>query len=121
MLPVLRAYFIILQETIFSAKVMGKKLSSFGRSILRHKYIWTILLFVVIVGFVDTNSMMQRYRLSKHNAAIREEIQQYDERYKADSRTYQELQMSDEAVENVARVELFMKTDNEDVYVIEEN
>ncbi|MBR6375118.1 MAG: septum formation initiator family protein [Alloprevotella sp.] len=100
---------------------MGKKLSYIGQSILRHKYLWTIILFVIIVGFIDSNSMLQRYKLSQNNAAIRAEIKQYDERYKADSRTFRDLQMSEEAVENVARVELFMKTDNEDVYVIEEN
>ena len=100
---------------------MGKKLSSLGRSIWRHKFLWTIALFVIIVGFVDSNSMLQRYKLSQHNAALRAEIQQFDERYNADCRTFRELQYSEEAVENVARVELFMKTDNEDVYVIEEN
>lgn len=100
---------------------MGKKLSAFGRNIWHHKYLWTILLFVILVGFIDSNSLMQRYRLTKHNAALRAEIKQYDESYKADSRTYEELQKSDEAVKKVARVELFMKTDNEDVYVIEEN
>lgn len=100
---------------------MGKKLSSLGRSVWRHKYFWTILLFIVLVGFIDSNSMLQRYRLTENNAALREEIHQYEELYNADSRTFRELQVSEEAVENVARVELFMKTDNEDVYVIEEN
>ena len=54
------------------------------------------------------------------NDQLREEIAQYDEKYAQDSRTLRELQEDQEAVENVARVRLFMKTDNEDVYVIDD-
>ncbi|MBO6189687.1 MAG: septum formation initiator family protein [Alloprevotella sp.] len=99
---------------------MGKKLSKFGSYIWKHKYFWTIALFIVIVCFIDPNSLYHRYQLRERNDQLREEIAQYDEKYAQDSRTLRELQEDQEAVENVARVRLFMKTDNEDVYVIDD-
>ena len=83
--------------------------SAFGRSLTRHKYLWTILAFLILIGFVDPNSLWYRYRLYEHNETLREDIRRYEQQYAADPA----------AVEKVARVHLFMKTDNEDVYVIE--
>ncbi|MBR1732567.1 MAG: septum formation initiator family protein [Alloprevotella sp.] len=99
---------------------MGKRLSWIGRSIWRHKYFWTLLAFIVIVGFVDSNSLLERYRLHSANNALRAEIAQYDAQYQADTRALEELRSSQDAMEHVARVRLYMKTDNEDLYVIEE-
>ena len=53
------------------------------------------------------------------NEQLRDEIKTYEERYQADSRELNELEHNPEAVERVARVNLYMKTANEDVYVIE--
>ena len=53
------------------------------------------------------------------NETLREDIRRYEQQYAADARTLYELHTDPAAVEKVARVHLFMKTDNEDVYVIE--
>ncbi|MBO5134037.1 MAG: septum formation initiator family protein [Bacteroidaceae bacterium] len=85
----------------------------------RHKYFWATVLFIVILGFLDPNSLLQRYRLYQQNQALREEIAFYEEKYQRDTRELQELETNPEAVEKVARVHLFMKTENEDVYILE--
>ena len=87
--------------------------SAFGRSLTRHKYL------LVLIGFVDPNSLWYRYRLYERNETLREDIRRYEQQYAADARTLYELHTDPAAVEKVARVHLFMKTDNEDVYVIE--
>lgn len=99
---------------------MGRHFSRLRRAIWRHKYFWTLLIFGGIVGFLDPNSLVHRHQLRADNEALREEIAQYDKRYAEDSRALHELQSSQDAIENVARVRLFMKTDNEDLYIIEE-
>ena len=49
-----------------------------------------------------------------------EQIAAYDLQYKTDMQHMHELSHSTKAVEDVARVSLIMKKDNEDVYLIEE-
>ncbi len=98
---------------------MGKRIRRIGLIILRQKYFWTILLFVAWVGFFDDNSYYHRYELDQQNEALRSDIRQYEERYNSDTRELNDLQQNPEAVERVARVNLLMKTADEDVYVIE--
>lgn len=40
----------------------------------RHKYVWTIGLFVLIVGFIDDNSYYNYFLLKKDNAELDKEI-----------------------------------------------
>ncbi len=100
-------------------KSMGKQIRRIGLAILRQKYFWTILFFVAWVGFFDDNSYYHRYELDAQNEALRADIRQYEERYNSDTRELNDLQRNPEAVERVARVNLLMKTADEDVYVIE--
>ena len=85
----------------------------------RYKYIWTFLLFALIIGVLDTNSLMRRYDIRKENDALRAEIQAYKDQFEADKRELRALQNDPEVVEEVARMRLFMKTPDEDVYIIE--
>lgn len=95
------------------------KLASFGYAILRQKYLWTIIAFVVLAGFLDPNSYWHCYQLRLQNEELVEQIKEYEARYAADTQELNELVTSPEAVERVARVNLYMKTAEEDVYVIE--
>ena len=99
---------------------MGQKLKRFGLSLIRQKYLWTILVFIAVVGFLDQNSMWRLHELRLQNEALREEIKQYEDRYNADSKALEDLLTNPEAVERVARVNLYMRTPDEDVYVIEQ-
>lgn len=98
---------------------MGKKLKRIGLRILRQKYLWTILAFIGIVGFLDPNSLLHRYELHQQNNALRDEIAIYEDRYNTDARELRDLQHNQDAIERVARVNLYMKTADEDVFVIE--
>lgn len=98
---------------------MGKRINRVLLAILRQKYLWTIVVFAVLVGFLDPNSYYHRYQLEQQNEELREQIREYEARYNADTRELNELRHSPEAVERVARVNLQMKTADEDVYVVE--
>lgn len=99
---------------------MGKRLRGLGRMFIRHRYLCVTVLFVAVAGFLDTNSFWARYRLHEENEALREEIRQYEQRYERDTRELDNLKHSQAAVERVARLRLFMKTADEDVYVFED-
>lgn len=98
---------------------MGSRLKSVGLRLIRHKYLWTIVAFIVLVGFVDSNSLWRLYEMRRENAQLREQIKQYEQLYHDDTRELYQLQHSQQAIEGVARVKLYMKRTDEDVYVIE--
>ena len=98
---------------------MRKILKRIGFSLLHKKYLWTILAFVGIVGFLDPNSFWHRHQIRMQNDELREEITAYRTQYNNDTRELRELQRSPEALERAARVNLYMKTADEDIYVIE--
>ena len=98
---------------------MGQTIKRVCISIFHKKYLWTIVAFAVIVGFLDPNSFWHRYEIHQQNEALRSEIKAFEDRYNADTQELNELEHNPEAVERVARVDLFMKTANEDVYVID--
>lgn len=104
---------------LITLSFMGLKLKGVGLRLIRHKYLWTIVGFIVIVGFVDTNSLWRLYELKRQNAQLREEIAQYEHQYKADTRELHDLEHSQEAIERVARVNLYMKRADEDIYIID--
>ena len=98
---------------------MGHKLKRAVLLVIRQKYLWTILALIAIVGFLDPNSFLRLFDLRRQNAALRAEIAEYEARYNADTQALHDLMNNPEAVERVARVNLNMKTADEDVYVIE--
>lgn len=100
---------------------MGQKIRRIGLSLIRQKYLWMLIAFITIVGFLDPNSFWQRYKLYAQNEALKLEIKKYEERYERDTKELNELENNPEAVERVARVNLYMKTADEDVYVIDDS
>ena len=53
------------------------KVKSFCIKLLHKKYLWTILFFVIVVGFVDPNSFWHRYEIHRQNEQLREEIKNF--------------------------------------------
>ena len=70
------------------------KLLTIWNYIRHHKYMITLLVFLVVIGFLDENSLIQR---AKHRNAV-----------------------DSGAIERIAREKYLMKKPNEDVYVFEQ-
>ena len=98
-----------------------EKLSSFWNFLGRHKYLITVLIFIVLVGFVDENSILYRMELKKEEAAIRSEIEKYREEYRESTRKLGELNADSNSIERIAREKYFMKKPNEDIFVFAED
>lgn len=84
----------------------------------KHKYVLTLLVFIIIVGFLDANSFMQRIQLQQINDSLRLQIQHFEEICTRDSSRLKQLQSDPSAVVRVAREEYLMKAENEDVFII---
>lgn len=88
--------------------------------IWHYRFPAVFLLFFIFAGFLGDFSFYQYWSLKRQNAELNERIAQYQKEYNSDSHELHLLETSEEAVEKVARVNLLMKNENEDVYVVVE-
>ena len=98
---------------------MSKLLTVWGY-VRRRKYLITILGFLVIIVFLDDNSLIQR---AKHRAEIetlKSEIKKYRQQFEEGTRKLKELTANPEAMEKIAREKYLMKKPNEDIFIFEE-
>lgn len=101
--------------------IMNKVLSSFKKMLLligNHKYLWTIFVFIIIVGFIDKNSYYNYFVLKNENARLSDEIKLYEEKFNHDYSKLQQLKSDPQALIRVAREDHQMKSVDEDVYYI---
>ena len=73
------------------------KLASLWLFVRRRKYLITFVLFVVLVGFLDENSIVEN------------------------TRRLNELAVDSGAIEKIAREKYLMKKPNEDIYVFQDD
>ncbi|MDO4163813.1 MAG: septum formation initiator family protein [Bacteroides sp.] len=97
------------------------KLASLWSFVRRHKYIITLLLFAVIIVFVDENSLMRRWAYTREENRLREEIARYRADYEENTERLNELALDSGAIERIAREKYLMKKPNEDIYVFSED
>lgn len=98
---------------------MGRLLSIWN-FIRRNKYYITIGAFIVIIGFLDENSMIRRAKNKHEISKLESEIEKYRAEYEESTRRLNELTANPEAMEKVAREKYLMKKPNEDIYVFKE-
>lgn len=98
------------------------KLKAVWNYIRRHKYLITILAFLLIIGVLDEeNNLIQRVRHKREIFDLKREIKHYRDQYDEDSRELKELLSNPEMLEKVAREKYLMKKPNEDIYIFEED
>lgn len=98
-----------------------KALSKIWHLLGRHKYLITIAAFLLIICVLDENNLMRRADHLREIRELEEEIEKYRQQYERDSRRLQELTTDPDELEKVAREKYFMKSENEDVYIFEED
>ena len=96
------------------------KLMTVWKYIRLHKYLITILVFGVIIVFLDENSLIQRAQHRQEINTLTSEIEKYRKQYEEDTRKLKELTDNPEALEKIAREKYLMKKPNEDVFIFEE-
>ena len=93
---------------------------TFWNYIRHHKYLITILIFLVVIGFLDENNLIRRVQHRREISTLKSEIETYRKQYEEDSQKLKELTTNPEAMEKIAREKYLMKKPNEDVFVFEE-
>lgn len=85
--------------------------------IRRYKYLAAILVFLLIIGFLDENSLYTRYQRNVEIGTLKSEIDKYQAQYEAETAQLEALQNSPVAVEKMARERYLMKRPDEDIFV----
>ena len=79
-----------------------------------------IFFIILIVGFIDDNSFMNRFERRNKMGQLRSEIETYKTQYEAADRQLREMDSDPKSIEKMAREKYFMKRKGEDVFVIRE-
>lgn len=82
--------------------------------------LWATVFFIAVVGFFDENSVTNLISQWHKNSELKAAIEQYEQEYDEATTRLRQLSSSQEAVEEVARVNLLMKSNDEDIYIVEE-
>lgn len=97
------------------------KIRWFTSFVSHYRYLIVIVAGVALVGFIDEESILQKVKLNMQISELEEEISRYRTRYEADEARLQELKRDPRAAVKIAREQYFMKTDNEDIYVLSDD
>lgn len=85
------------------------------------KYIVALAVFVGFIGFVGESSIVNRIAQKQEISKLREEIDNYNRKFEQDKKVLNALKHDPEAVKEVARSRYYMKTDNEDIFIVEDD
>ena len=96
------------------------KLLTIWNYIRQHKYLITIVIFLIIIIFLDENNLLRRARHKYEISELKSEIERYREQYEHDTKLLEELSNNPEALEKIAREKYLMKKPNEDIFIFEE-
>ncbi len=86
-----------------------------------NKYLVTLVVFAVILGFLDENNLMRRFKYAHQESRLRGEIGKYRAEYEENTKRLNELAVDSGAIERIAREKYLMKKPDEDIYVFDED
>ena len=86
---------------------------------LNNRYVYAILVFLIVFLFVDQFNFFKQRQLSKTLDDQKQQIEYYQNEISASKEYLDALQNDTATMEKVAREQYLMKRDNEVVYLIE--
>ena len=99
-------------------EIINKIKNSKFFKLLSNLYILTSLVFFIWIFFIDSNSILVNLELKKEINELNERKSLLEEQIEIDKKIISNLKNPD-SLEKYAREELFMKKDNEEIYIIE--
>ena len=86
---------------------------------LNNRYVYTTLLFLVVILFIDQFNLFEQIKLHKSLKDQNQQIEYYEKEVSQSKQYLQDLQNDTATMEKVAREQYLMKRDNEVIYLIE--
>ena len=85
------------------------------------KYVVVLAVGVLVIGFIDENSVWNHLKNKQRISELQEEIDHYTQSYNHDKARIRELNSNPKAIEKIARERYFMKCDDEDIFVLSDD
>jgi len=85
------------------------------------KYIVVTVIAIVFIGFVDENSIWRHMRNRQHISELQDEIKRLTVQHNYNQSQIRLLGNDTKAIEKIARERYFMKTDEEDIFVLSDD
>ena len=85
------------------------------------KYIFVTILAVVLIGFVDENSVWHHMENKERISELEDEIKQLSDVNERNLERIHEIDRDPKAMEKIARERYFMKADDEDIFVLSDD
>lgn len=99
-------------------------IKAFGIKVLRLrglKYVIVCILGVLIIGFLDENSVWSHMKNQGRISELQEEIDRYNAEHNKNQAQIRKLNKDPKAMEKIARERYFMKADDEDIFVLSDD
>jgi cell division protein FtsB len=85
------------------------------------KYAVVTIAGVLLVGFLDENSLWSHLKNLHHISELTEEKEKYNAAFERDQAQIKELDRNPKAIEKIARERYYMKADNEDIFILSDD
>jgi cell division protein DivIC len=99
----------------------SKKLRAKAISLIKNKYVISLLVLLVWLLFFDRNNLVDRYKDVRNLKQLKEEKDYYKEKTQTTHKRLNELETDKENLEKFAREQYLMKKEDEDIFVIIED
>ena len=93
---------------------------SVKRYLFRMKYVLAFAIFAIAITFFGESSLINRMSQKKEIDKLSTEIEEEQQKFKHDKETLNSLKNDPEALKRVARERYYMKAEDEDIFVIED-
>ena len=93
---------------------------SVKRYLFRMKYVLAFAIFAIAITFFGESSLINRMSQKKEIDKLSTEIEEEQQKFKNDRETLNSLKNDPEALKRVARERYYMKAEDEDIFVIED-
>lgn len=97
---------------------MSRFKSALWNFIGHNKYWLVIIIGLLIVGVLDENSFIKRIQYSMQKNELKEQIEEFDKEHQRNKAQLHELRRDPATIRKIARERYFMKTDDEDIFVL---
>jgi cell division protein FtsB len=85
------------------------------------KYAVVCIIGVLLVGFLDDNSLWSHFKNRQRIAELTDEKEKFEADFERDQAQIKELDRNPKAIEKIARERYFMKADDEDIFVLSDD
>lgn len=93
---------------------------SVKRYLFRMKYLVALAIFAIAITFFGESSLINRMSQKEEIDKLESEIEEQEKKFKQDEEMLNSLKNDPEALKRVARERYYMKAENEDIFVIED-